>query len=223
MELIRLKDIKKDFNSNGVLTQALKGIDFVLNSGESVAIMGVSGSGKSTLLNIISMLDNPTSGEYIFMDNDVKNYSDSKKASLRAEQIGIVFQSVDLIENESVKQNVMLGLYIGTKYKIKDFNNIVNKALKAVGVEHLINKKVKHLSGGEKQRVAIARALVNDPAIILADEPTSALDSATANEIMDLLKQLQTQGKTIMVITHDLNVAKKLDRIAYIKDGKITP
>ena len=221
MNLIYMKGVEKCFRANGVETKALKGIDFTVEQGESVAIIGVSGSGKTTLMNIISMLDEKTTGEYKFINEDIDNYSDSQRASLRAKHMGIIFQQLELIESESVKSNIMLGLYIGTKYKMKEFNTVVDKILQVVGISYLKKKKGKYLSGGEKQRVAIARALVNDPDIILADEPTSALDSKTADEIMGILQMLNKNGKTVIVITHDQNVANKMDRIVHIVDGKI--
>lgn len=222
MELINMKGIEKTFYSSRIETKALTGVDFVVNQGDSIAIMGVSGSGKSTLLNIVTMLDYKTNGEYQFMGEDVGTFSESKMADMRAKHMGIIFQSLELIENESVKSNVSLGLYVGTKYKIKQFNEIIDRVLQQVGIAHLKNKKVKFLSGGEKQRVAIARALVNDPDIILADEPTSALDSKTATEIMEIFAKLNEMGKTIIIVTHDINVANKMNKTVTIKDGKIT-
>lgn len=221
MELINLEGVSKTFCACKIETRALNSVDLVVNSGESLAIMGVSGSGKSTLLNIITMLEHKSGGKYIFMGEDVDTFSSSKMAQMRAKHMGIIFQSLELIENETIKSNVSLGLYIGDKYKKKEFNEVIDTVLMQVGMSPLKKKKVKFLSGGQKQRVAIARALVNDPDIILADEPTSALDSATANEIIDLLLDLQKMGKTIIVVTHDINVANKMDRIVTIKDGVI--
>lgn len=221
MELIKLNNITKKFNSNKIITEALRGVDLTISQGESIAIMGVSGSGKSTLLNIISMLDKQTSGEYIFNGENTDNFSESKQASIRANSFGILFQSLELVESESVKNNVEIGLYVGNKYRIKEFRYVIDTVLQKVGLAPLKKKKVKYLSGGEKQRVAIARAIINDPMIIIADEPTSALDSRTADEIIGIFEMFKAEGKTVIIVTHDIQVAERMDRIVYIKDGVI--
>ena len=197
MEIIKLNNIHKKYNEgkqNEV--HALRGVDLVVNKGDSIAIMGVSGSGKSTLLNIIGCLDKMTEGDYLLDGANINLKTATELAEIRNAMFGFVLQSYGLIDSDKVVSN-----------KLKIFD--------------LKNTKVRNLSGGQKQRVAIARALVNDPEIILADEPTSALDSVTANEIIEVLKDLQTKGKTIIVVTHDINVAKKLDRIVTIEDGVI--
>lgn len=221
MELIKLNNITKKFNSNKIITEALRGVDLTISQGESIAIMGVSGSGKSTLLNIIAMLDKQTSGEYIFNGENTEKFSESKQASIRANSFGILFQSLELVESESVKNNVEIGLYVGNKYRINEFGYVIDTVLQKVGLAPLKRKKVKFLSGGEKQRVAIARAIINDPMIIIADEPTSALDSRTADEIIGIFERFKAEGKTVIIVTHDIQVAERMDRIVYIKDGVI--
>lgn len=197
---------------------ALKNISLEISDGELCAIMGKSGSGKTTLLHIIGMLDDFNYGKYLFYDIDVASCSDSKLSKLRADKIGFVKQDFALIEDYSVIDNVMLPLYpIGSKNKRQ-------KALKAIeklGISELANKEASQLSGGEKQRAAIARAIVNDPPIILADEPTGSLDSKTARDIMDVFKQLNAEGKTVVIVTHDQEIAQRCDRIIEISDGEI--
>jgi len=210
MSIIELIQIDKKYNEgrdNEV--HALRGIDLLIEKGDSLAIMGVSGSGKSTLLNILGCLDKPTSGCYKLNDHNVAHKNASELALF------------GLIESDTVYSNVKLPLLFSEKYKGKEVKNRVIDVIKQVGLEGSENKKVKDMSGGQQQRVAIARAIVNDPDIILADEPTSALDSTTATEIIDVLKDLQTKGKTIIVVTHDINVAKKMDKIVSIQDGII--
>lgn len=221
MSYIELKNVSRIYEVGGVKTTALTDVNFNISKGESVAIMGVSGSGKTTLLSIIGLLDSMSNGSYKLDGEEMSALSDGKKAELRSQKFGIVFQNLDLIDNESVKNNVEIGLFIGNKYKMKEFDSRIDATLSKLGISHYKKKKVKFLSGGERQRVAIARAIINDPEIILADEPTSALDSNTANEIMSIFDNLKNEGKTVIVVTHDKSVAEKLDRIVYIKDGKM--
>lgn len=222
MEIIKLKNIHKKYNvgkQNEV--HALCGVDLVVNKGESVAIMGVSGSGKSTLLNIIGCLDKMTEGNYLLRGENINSKNMTELAEIRNSTFGFVLQSYGLIESDKVVNNVRLPLLFSKKYKPNEQNDHIDTVLYRLKISHLKNVKVRELSGGQKQRVAIARAMVNDPDIILADEPTSALDSTTATEIIDVLKNLQKKGKTIIVVTHDINVAQKMDRIVTIIDGKI--
>lgn len=222
MEIIVLKNIHKKYNEgkqNEV--QALCGVDLVINKGDSIAIMGVSGSGKSTLLNIIGCLDKYTDGEYLLTGDNVSTKSATELSEIRNATFGFVLQSYGLIESDKVYSNVRLPLLFSKKYKAKEQNDRIDTILHRLKLTNLKNTKVRELSGGQKQRVAIARALVNDPDIILADEPTSALDSTTANELMDIFANLNSQGKTIIIVTHDQKVADKMGRIVHIVDGKI--
>lgn len=223
MEIINLKNIHKKYNKDKPNeVHALCGVDLVVNKGESVAVMGVSGSGKSTLLNIIGCLDKMTEGDYLLNGENINTKNATELAEIRNAMFGFVLQSYGLIDSDRVVNNVRIPLLFSKKYKSKEQNDHIDTVLYRLKISNLKNTKVRELSGGQKQRVAIARAMVNDPEIILADEPTSALDSTTANEIIDVLKELQSKGKTIIVVTHDINVAKKLDRIVTIVDGVIS-
>ncbi len=222
MEIINLKEINKKYN-NGKPNEvhALRGVDLVINKGDSIAIMGVSGSGKSTLLNIIGCLDKSTSGEYLLDGVNINSKNATELAEIRNNKFGFILQSYGLIESDKVMNNVRIPLLFSKKYKPSEQKDRIETVLNKLKIFNLKNTKVRDLSGGQKQRVAIARAMVNAPEIILADEPTSALDSTTANEIISVLKELQQKGNTIIVVTHDQNVANKLDRIVHIVDGKI--
>lgn len=216
--MIRLVNINKTYNykkSNAFC--ALKGINLSINDGEMLAIIGKSGAGKSTLMHILGCIDDFESGDYFIDDINVKDISNGKKAEIRNEKIGIVMQDFALIEEYTVLENVMVPLLFDKSKKDKKKTAI--KAIESVGIGDLTNKPVNKLSGGQKQRVAIARAIVNDPVFILADEPTGALDSNTSLEIMQVFKDLNKLGKTIIIITHDKDVAQKCDRIVEMKDG----
>ncbi len=217
--MIELKKVTKIYNEKKQNRYpALRDVSLEIQDGELCAVIGKSGSGKSTLLHIIGMLDVFSYGKYLFDSFDVAGFSDSKLSKLRAEKIGFVKQDFALIEDYSVIDNVMLPLY-----PIKSRNKR-QKALKAIdklGISELANKDASQLSGGEKQRVAIARAIVNEPSLILADEPTGSLDTKTSAEIMDVFKKLHSEGKTVIIVTHDPNIAKQCDRIIEISDGEI--
>lgn len=220
--MIELNNISKFYNEgkpNEV--QALTDVNLHIEDGSSLAIMGVSGSGKTTLLNILGGLDVPTKGKYILNGIDVGKMNDFELSKLRNEKIGFIIQNNALLENEKVSENVKIPLYFSKKYAIREFKHRIDEVLDSVGILDLKKKKVRELSGGQKQRVAIARAIVNNPNIILADEPTSALDSTTAKEIIGLFRMLEMQGRTVIMVTHDINMAKKMDRIVRIVDGKI--
>lgn len=219
--MIEIKDVKKIYKSGDIETQALRGVSFVINKGEFVAIMGPSGSGKSTLMHIIGALDAPSSGQYILDEQDVSKLTDEELADIRQQKIGFVFQSFSLLPRASVLRNVSLPLiYNGTPRTERTAKAKV--ALASVGIleehwSHLSNQ----LSGGQMQRVAIARALVNQPAIILADEPTGNLDTKTGDMVIDTFQKINDQGRTIIIITHERYVAEHAARIISIRDGLI--
>ena len=216
--MIRLVNINKTYNyKKANAFCALKGINLSINDGEMLAIIGKSGAGKSTLMHILGCIDDFESGDYLIDDINVKDISNGKKAEIRNKKIGIVMQDFALIEEYTVIENVMVPLLFDKSKKDKKKTAI--KAIESVGIGDLTNKPVNKLSGGQKQRVAIARAIVNDPVFILADEPTGALDSNTSLEIMQVFKDLNKLGKTIIIITHDKDVAQKCDRIVERKDG----
>lgn len=219
--MVKIKDIHKTYNrgkSNEF--HALKGVSIDINEGEMVAIIGKSGAGKSTLMHIIGCIDNFDEGEYSLNGIDVSGLPERKRAMVRNSEVGIVLQDFALIENYSVIENVMVPLCFSKKQKSLKKQKSYS-VLKQVGIEELANKPVNKLSGGQKQRVAIARALVNNPKLILADEPTGALDVKTSDEIIGVFSELNKQGKTVVIITHDKDVADRCQRIVEIEDGLI--
>lgn len=220
--LIECTHLYKEYVDGDTVTPVLHGVSFAIKEGEFVAIMGPSGSGKSTIMNILGLLDTPTKGTYILQGRNVSSLKDDEQAHVRAEYIGFVFQSFNLLPRTTVLRNVMLPLMYG-KLDPKDREAKARKALIDSGFpeERFFNLS-NQLSGGQIQRVAIARALVNDPAIILADEPTGNLDTKTGNIVLDTFKRLnKEQGRTIILITHELDVAKHADRIIHVRDGNI--
>ena len=220
MSLIRVKNLKKQFQIGSETVNAIKDISFDVKAGEFISIMGPSGSGKTTLMNIIGCLDTPTSGEYHLDDNEVSLLDDNELAAIRNKKIGFVFQSFHLLSRNTALNNVMLPL----TYAGFDKNEALKKAksvLDKVGLEDRVSHKPNELAGGQQQRVAIARALVNDPSIVFADEPTGNLDTKTGEEIMSLFKELHKNGQTIIVITHENDIAYQTERIITVKDGLI--
>ncbi|MEI6280644.1 MAG: ABC transporter ATP-binding protein [bacterium] len=218
--MIEVKDLKKTYKTGDIEFQALRGVSFVINDGEFVAIMGPSGSGKSTLMHILGALDNPTSGTYFLDGKDVSTLSDDELADIRKDKIGFVFQSFNLLPRTTVLRNVILPLvYDGIDPKEREER--AKKSLLLAGLDegHFLNLS-NQLSGGQIQRVAIARALVNNPSLILADEPTGNLDSKTSEIVLATFQKLNKElGRTIILITHEQDIAEHADRILFIKDG----
>ena len=220
MALIELDHVTKEYKSDHVSFAALADVDFAVEKGEFVAIMGPSGSGKSTLMNIIGLLDRPSKGEYHLDGKVVSRLGDRAQARVRNEHIGFVFQTFNLLPRVSVFDNIMLPLVYSRK-NLGDRRKRVKVILEQVGLGHRMYYRPSQLSGGERQRVAIARALVNEPTILLADEPTGNLDSKTGQEILHLFQDLHQRGSTVILVTHDSNVASAAHRIVHIIDGRI--
>lgn len=220
MVILELNNVNKIYGSGEGTVQALRDVSLRIEQGEMVAIMGTSGSGKSTLLNILGTLDEVTNGEYFLEEKRIENFSEKEKAQLRNKKIGFVMQDFGLISHYNVEKNVQLPLeYIKIKQsaKKKKSDEILNK----VGLKNKKRAYPCQLSGGQKQRVAISRALINDADILLCDEPTGALDSKTTKEIMELFVELNQQGKTVIIVTHDKMVAEYCNRVICIEDGQI--
>ena len=218
--MLELKSLHKSYRMGSNHLHVLKGIDFKVNEGELVAIMGSSGSGKSTLLNILGMLDSADKGSYFLDKIEIKNLDETKAAKYRNEFLGFVFQSFNLINYKNAVENVALPLYyrgIARKKRQSEALNFLEK----VGLSNWSKHLPSELSGGQKQRVAIARALVSNPKVLLADEPTGALDSKTSNEVMSIIQKINNEGKTILVVTHEEEIAKMCKRVVKLKDGLI--
>jgi putative ABC transport system ATP-binding protein len=218
--IIRTWDLYKTYVMGDQTIHAVSGIDIEIRKGEYVAIMGPSGSGKSTLMNLIGCLDSPTAGQYYLAGNLVSDMDDDELARIRNKEIGFVFQTFNLLARATALHNVELPLiYAGLPRQAREER--AKTALRAVDLEQRMLHKPSELSGGQRQRVAIARALVNDPSILLADEPTGALDTATGNEIMALFARLHEQGNTIVLVTHEHDIAMHAHRVIHIRDGKV--
>ncbi len=218
--MLELKSLHKSYKMGSNYLHVLKGIDFKVNEGELVAIMGSSGSGKSTLLNILGMLDSADKGSYFLDKIEIKNLDETKAAKYRNEFLGFVFQSFNLINYKNAVENVALPLYyrgIARKKRQSEALNFLDK----VGLSNWSKHLPSELSGGQKQRVAIARALVSNPKVLLADEPTGALDSKTSSEVMSIIQKINNEGKTILVVTHEEEIAKMCKRVVKLKDGLI--
>lgn len=218
--MIEFNDITKSFTSGTVRTDVLKGVTFKVNKGEFTAIMAPSGTGKTTLLNVLGCLMKASSGSYLFEGQDIETLNDDQLSEIRNKKIGFVFQTFNLLERTSALDNVLLPLVYSDVYPA-DAAKKASRLIESVGLKDRINYKPSELSGGQQQRVAIARALINDPAVILADEPTGNLDSSSAKEIIEIFKTLHKEGRTIIVVTHDINVARSAGRIIYLKDGRV--
>jgi putative ABC transport system ATP-binding protein len=218
--LLELQHIYKDYLQEDLVVPALKDINLNVDEGEYLAIMGPSGSGKTTLMNIIGCLDRPTSGDYLLEGESIVSYSENRLSDLRLNTLGFVFQNFNLLATQSALDNVALPLsYAGVPLKRR--REIAFQALKKVGLEERVRFRPSQLSGGQQQRVAIARALVNKPKIILADEPTGALDTKSGIQVMDLFSQMNEEGVTVIMITHDPTIAEHAKRVVRILDGEL--
>ena len=218
--VIELRNVKREFLVGEEIVHALRGVSFKIHEGEFVTIMGTSGSGKSTLLNQLGCLDTPSSGEYLLDGVPVRQMSRNQRAILRNRKIGFVFQNYNLLPKTTSVENVELPLiYRGVSRSVRQ--ELSREALKKVGLEHRMDHKPSEMSGGQQQRVAIARAIAQAPPVILADEPTGNLDSNSTKEIMDILKGLHNEGRTVILITHDNDIAAQAKRVIKIKDGKV--
>jgi len=218
--MIEFKDITKSFQSGSIRTDVLKGLTFKVDKGEFAAIMAPSGTGKTTLLNILGCLMKTSSGSYFFEGIDIESLNDDQLSDIRNKKIGFVFQTFNLLERTGALDNVLLPLIYADDYPVGAKQRAI-KILESVGLGERINYKPSELSGGQQQRVAISRALINNPVIILADEPTGNLDSESSKEVMNIFKTLHGQGRTIVVVTHDINIARNAGRIIFLKDGRV--
>ena len=219
--VIELQEVRRDFKVGDEVVHALRGVSFKIFEGEFVTIMGTSGSGKSTLLNQLGCLDTPTSGEYILDGTPVRTMSKSQRARLRNRKIGFVFQNYNLLPKTTAVENVELPLMYNSKYNARQRREAAIRALEAVGLGNRLEHKSNQMSGGQMQRVAIARALVNDPAVVLADEATGNLDTKTSFEMLVLFQKLHAEGRTIIFVTHNPEIAQYSSRNIMLRDGKI--
>jgi putative ABC transport system ATP-binding protein len=218
--LIELKNLAKEYVNGDVITPVLHGINLTIEAGDFVALMGPSGSGKSTLMHTLGFLDRPTSGEYLFNGKNVGGFTQDELAAMRRNEVGFVFQAFHLLPKATVLENVMLPLtYKGTAGAER--KRLAEEALKSVGLGDRMDHLPNQISGGQRQRVAIARALVNNPKVIFADEPTGNLDSKSSDQVMDILKRLNAEGRTIVMVTHEPDIAAHAKRIVRLKDGRI--
>lgn len=222
MEILKLENICKTFGKGDSCVQALKGVNLTINKGEIIAIIGTSGSGKSTLLNILGTLERPSSGKYFINGRDVSEFKEKELASIRNKTFGFVVQNFALIKGFTVYENVEIPLEYNKKSNKKESDVKIKDKLTKLKIRDKIYNKPGELSGGQCQRVAIARALVNDCEIILVDEPTGSLDKKTGKEVVDIFKDLNKEGKTVIIVTHDISIANQCERIIRIEDGNIS-
>jgi putative ABC transport system ATP-binding protein len=218
ISVLELEDVTKAYRTGEVLVEALRGVSFAVGEGEFVAVMGESGSGKTTLLGILGCLDRPTTGSYRLVGEEMTHLSESRRARVRGEQIGFVFQAYNLLPRTTAAKNVELPL-VYADLPARERRRRVLEALAAVGLADRVGHQPNQLSGGQQQRVAIARALVTSPSVLLADEPTGNLDSASAEEVLDLLERVHAEGSTIVMVTHSSEVARRASRILRFADG----
>lgn len=219
--VIELKNVEKYYTVGKEKLRVLKDINIKIEKGQFVMIMGKSGSGKTTLLNILGFLDKFDSGEYLFYENNVTTLKERKRSEFRNKNIGFVFQQFNLIDGLNIYQNVEIPMIYNRLYSKEEKDKIIKTNLEMVGLLDKIKQRPTQLSGGQQQRIAIARSLVNNPDIIFADEPTGALDSETGIEIMELLKELNNRGKTVIMVTHDRDLTNYASKVIYLKDGVI--
>tara|TARA_B100001758_G_C18212537_1_gene505894 strand:- start:116 stop:799 length:684 start_codon:yes stop_codon:yes gene_type:complete len=218
--MIKINSLSKEYVMGDNKLLAINNVDVLIKEGEFVSVMGSSGSGKSTLMNIIGCLDTPSSGDYFFKDNNISSLNSNKLAELRNKEIGFVFQNFNLLPRLNALENVVLPLLYSGKNS-KERNKLALNALESVGLKDRTHHRPNQLSGGQQQRVSIARAIAGTPKLILADEPTGALDSTTSLEIMKIINELNSKGITIILVTHEDDIAKHASRIIKMKDGKI--
>jgi putative ABC transport system ATP-binding protein len=220
MALIEIRDLRKSYEMGAETVRALDGVDLTIDKGEYLAIMGASGSGKSTLMNLLGCLDTPTSGSYLLNGTPVQDLDDEALAAIRNREIGFVFQTFNLLARTTALENVELPLVYAATSR-RERRDRAKRALERVGLGDRMDHRPNQLSGGQRQRVAIARALVNEPSILLADEPTGNLDSATSSEIMVLFDELHAGGNTILLVTHETDIAAHTDRQVVLRDGRV--
>jgi len=218
--MIKMHDLSKIYRTSDIETSALSHINVEVNAGEFIAIMGPSGCGKSTLLNVMGMLDSPSDGKYEFFGENIAGYSESKLAEIRKDNLGFIFQSFNLVDELTVAENVMLPL-LYQKIPAKERQEQVQAVLERVAIAHRADHRPQQLSGGQQQRVAVARAVVAKPKLILADEPTGNLDTTNGEEVLELLNQLNQEGTTIVMVTHDRDHAEHASRVVHMLDGRI--
>lgn len=220
MTILNVKNVKKVYSTKGLKTEVLSNVNFSVEQGEFIAIMGESGSGKTTLLNILATLDKATEGEVVIGDRKISSLKEKEVATFRRNELGFVFQDFNLLDSFNNKDNIFLPLVL-SNYRYKEMHKRLEKIAPLLGIEKLLDKYPYEVSGGQKQRIAIARAIITHPSLILADEPTGALDSSSSEMILNLFTQINKSGQTILMVTHSLRAASFASRVLFIKDGLV--